>query len=111
MNLKSLLALTLPGQTQPIPTPSGLKPEFINLSSFVSVLVNITIYIMLFLTFFYLVWGAYQYILAGGKKEDLAKARSRITWALVGLMVIFLAYFITRFATEIFVKTGGQTPF
>ena len=98
--MKDYLSLTLPGQTEPVPMPQGLKAEFTTLGSFVSVLFNIIIYIMAFLAFYYLVWGAYQYILASGKKEDLARARSRITWAIVGLIVTLLAYFIARFAAE-----------
>ncbi len=104
------LALTLPGN-HPIPTPVGLKSEFVNLTSFISPLLNIVFYIVAFLAFYYLIWGSFQYIMAQGKKEDLAKARARITWALVGMIVVFSAYFIARFASEIFPPTSGGLPF
>jgi len=67
------VALTLPGGNT-IPAPSGLNPEFVDLASFLSPLLNIVFYIAVFLAFYFLVWGAFQYILAGGKKEELAKA-------------------------------------
>lgn len=102
------IALTLPGFS-PIPAPAGLKPEFVNLASFISPFLNIAFYIAAFLAFYYLVWGAFQYILAGGKKEELAKARQRISWALVGLIVVFLAYFIAKFGAEIFKSQGGSS--
>lgn len=115
------LALTLPGfSPSPIPTPPGLKGEFVNLASFLSGLLNITFYLATFLAFYWLTWGAFQYILAKGNKEDLAKARAKITWALIGLMVIFLAYFIAKFTGEIFPPRlgpgappipGGGVPF
>lgn len=38
----------------------------------------------------YLLWGAYDWIISGGEKERLAKARSRITNALIGMVLIFV---------------------
>lgn len=106
------LALQLPGfspDAMASPVPS-LKPEFTDLASFLSPLLNIVFYVAVFFTFYMLVWAALQYIMSQGQKENLAKARSRITWALVGLVVVLLAYFITRYAGEI-LKPSGGIPF
>ena len=100
------LALTIPGFS-PIPSPEGLKSEFTDLASILSPALSIVFYIATFLAFYYLVWGTFQYILAGGKKEDLAKARARISWALIGLIVTFAAFLIAKFASEIFPAKGG----
>lgn len=86
-------------------------PQFKTLGDFLSGLLNIIFYIAIFLAFYFLVWGAFQYMMAQGKKEELGKARSRISWALVGLMVVFLAYLIAKFAFEIFPPTKGGSPF
>lgn len=91
-------------------TRSPEAQNFTNLADFVSGMLNIVFYIATFLAFYFLVWGAFQYIMAQGKKEELAKARARISWALVGLIVVFLAYSIARFASEIF-KSKGGLPF
>lgn len=105
------LALTIPG-FQPIPTPEGLKTEFKDLASIISPLLNVVFYIATFLAFYYLMWGTFQYILAAGKKEDLAKARARISWALIGLIIVFAAFLIAKFASEIFPPTTkGGLPF
>lgn len=40
------------------------------------------------------VWGAIQMILSGGDKEAIAKARARITWAIVGVALLSLSYLI-----------------
>lgn len=104
------LALTIPGFS-PIPSPEGLKSEFQDLASLLSPLINIALSIAVFLAFYYLVWGAFQYIISGGKKEDLAKARARISWALIGLIVTFAAFIIAKFASEIFPPTKGGLPF
>lgn len=107
MNLKSL-ALTLPGG-QTIDNPPLLK--ITGLGGFLSGLLNIAFYVAMFLAFYYLIWGAFQYIVASGKKDELQKARQRINWALVGLIVVFLAYFIAKFASEIFPPWKGGLPF
>lgn len=109
MNLKSI-ALQLPGFPA-VSGPENLKPEFVDLASFLSGLLNIAFFIAVFLTFYFLVWGGFQYILASGNKEELAKARSRIRWALIGLLIVFIAYFIARFAGEIFKPGRGGLPF
>lgn len=103
------IALTLPGTGNTIPAPSGLSPTFTDLGSLITPLLNIIFYLAAFFTFYWLVWGAFQYILAQGKKEELAKAKAKITWAMIGLIVIFLAYIIAKFASEIFkdVLKGG----
>ncbi|OGE37858.1 hypothetical protein A3B45_02745 [Candidatus Daviesbacteria bacterium RIFCSPLOWO2_01_FULL_39_12] len=91
--------------------PTNLKPTFNNLASFLSALYQVAIFIAAFLAFYWLVWGTYQYIMARGNKEDLAKARSRIIWAIVGLLMVLLAYTLARFASEIFPPKAGFTPF
>ncbi|MFA5932633.1 MAG: pilin [Microgenomates group bacterium] len=54
------------------------------------------------LMFVWMVWGIFQYIFAGGEKEKLAKARSRITWAIVGFIIVLLAFTLSRYIQEIF---------
>ncbi len=104
------LALTLPGFS-PIPQPSGLKPEFTNntanLASILTPLLNIIFFLAAFVSFYYVIWGAYSYITAQGKKEDLAKARARITWAIIGLIVVLLAFSFSQFIANKFMPQGG----
>ena len=104
------IALTLPGGNIIAP-PNQLGTQYKDLASFITPLLNVAFYIAAFLAFYWLIWGAFQYILAGGKKEDLAKARARITWALIGLIVIFAAFLIAKYASEIFPPTKGGLPF
>lgn len=91
------------------PSVTGLKPEFKTLGDFVSGLFNIAFYLAAFLAFFWLVWGAFQYIYAGGDKEKLARAKARVTWAIVGLILVALAFLVAQFAAEI-LKPRGGTP-
>jgi hypothetical protein len=40
------------------------------------------------------VWGAVQMILSGGDKEAISKARAKITWAIIGVILMSLSYFV-----------------
>lgn len=106
MNLKSIVALKLPGG-HTVTGPDTLKGEFTNLGSVISPLLTIAFYIAAFLAFYYLVWGAFAYIMAQGNKENLAKARARITFALIGLIIILMAFFLAQYAGEIFTPQKG----
>ena len=106
------LAITLPGTGNTIPVPGALKQKgFVDLASLISPLLQIVFYTAVFLAFYFLIWGAFAYLMAQGKKEDLAKARARITYALIGLIVIFLAFSVAKFALKIFPPTQGGLPF
>lgn len=105
------LALKLPEFGQ-IDNPPGLifSGDTANLGAVLTSLLSIVFYLAAFLAFYWLIWGAFQYIMSQGNKENLAKARAKITWALVGLMVVFMAYFIARFASEVFPPLKGGLP-
>lgn len=104
------LFINIPGFPN-VAGPENLKPGFTDLASILSGLYQIAIYIAGFLAFYWLIWGAYQYIMARGNKEELAKARTRITWAIIGLLIVLLAYTLARFASEIFPPDRGEIPF
>lgn len=102
------LALSLPFFGQ-IENPPNLKFSGAtgNLASVVSDLLTIAFYVAGFLAFYYLVWGAFAYLMAQGNKENLAKARAKISFALIGLIIILMAYFIAQYAGEIFTPQKG----
>lgn len=109
MNHKSIetVALKLPGGNT-IDNPPGFNPNLNNAGALISGFLNIALYIAIFMAFAWLVWGSFQYILASGNKESLAKARERIKWALVGLVIVFAAFSIAKLAGEIFPPGPGR---
>lgn len=52
--------------------------------------------------FFMFVWGAIQWISSGGDKQALESARGRITNAIIGLVVLFVALAIIKFIEKFF---------
>ena len=83
--------------------------EFKNLSDLVTIGYSVTFALAGFLAFLWFTSGAILYILAKGDKEQLGRARARMTWAMIGLFFIILAYFIANFAVHILNPKGG-TP-
>ncbi len=86
-----------------------LKPEFSNLGSLMGNFLNLFFYLAIFLAFFWMVWGAFQYIFAGGDKNSLANARKRIIWAVVGLLITAITYLIAQAVGEI-LSPNLKTP-
>ena len=39
---------------------------------------------------FYLLWGAFDWIVSGGEKEKITKAQGKITNALIGMLLVFV---------------------
>lgn len=44
--------------------------------------------------FLYLIWGGYRYLLSAGDPKAIQGAKQHLTYAVVGLIVIFLAYWM-----------------
>lgn len=92
------IALTLPGG-QTVLNPQN---KFNDLGSFLSGLFNVVFYIAGFLVLFWLVWGIFQYIFAGGNKDALGKAQARITWAIVGFLILTISFAFSQYAQGLF---------
>lgn len=107
----SNIALKLPGIDTPISPPPNFDPthKFTDLGSVISATLEVVFIIAFFLTFIWMVWGAFHYIFAGGDKEQLAKARSRIITAVIGLLLIAISFALAQFVQQILSPAGG-TP-
>jgi hypothetical protein len=46
-------------------------------------------------------WGAVQMVISAGDKEAVAKARGKITWAIIGVVLLSLAFFIFEVLEQI----------
>src|SRR5579884_3809199 len=100
--------LTLPGGAKNFSAtgPLGSSPQvagkpLTNLGSLISAGLEVVAYLAFFLLFVWMAWGVFQYIFSGGNKENLARARKRITWAIIGFLVIIMAFTLSRFLGEI----------
>lgn len=96
------LALVIPGGetiTQPSKIPGGgIKTVAIILRNGFTILIIITI----ILTLIFLVLGGIQWITSGGEKEKIQGARSKLTYAVIGLVVALSSFFIISIMGFIF---------
>ena len=71
------------------------------LGAFLNNLLAILFSLVGFIFLFMIVFGAFQWITAGADKEAVAKSRARITNAVIGIVILSLAFFLTRFVGEL----------
>lgn len=45
---------------------------------------------------FMFIWGAYDFIISFGEKDSIGKARQKITWAVIGLIILSLSFVMFR---------------
>lgn len=71
-----------------IAPPTGVPTDP---SIFIAGLVRIFILIAALFLLMYLLWGAFDWIISGGDKEKIAKAQSKLTHAIFGMILVFVA--------------------
>jgi hypothetical protein len=105
--LLNLLALTIPGSNgqpgiqinAPKSIPSGGATR---LSTAISGGINIMIIIAVILCLISIVWAGVQWASSSGDKAKVASARARITWSIVGLIVVLFAFLIVSILGNFF---------
>ncbi len=48
------------------------------------------------------IWAGIQWTTSDGDKQKVAAARARLTWGIIGLIIILLAYFIVSMLSHLF---------
>lgn len=103
-----MFQLALPGNFQVRGNPAtNFLPQTTTVSTVVSGMLEIALYVGGALMFFWAIWGVFDYIRAEGNKEGLAKARKKIQWAIVGFVILILSFFISS-ALEPILLQGGN---
>lgn len=90
------LALTLPGG-QKLTPPNGISADQGGLATVSKIIGNaLTILLIaaVILTLVYLLLGGLAWIQSGGDKQKVTQARSRLTYAIVGLVIALASFLI-----------------
>lgn len=79
------------------------KPSvgYTDLGIFVTNLITLSFTIAVVVVLIMLIWGAFEWIVSGGDKEAVGKARGRIINALIGLAVLAIAFALTTLGAQI----------
>lgn len=101
-------AAVLAAGTELVPAETlGKTPNIINV---VSTIIRLVLIIAFVLAFIMLLVGGIRWIMAGGDEKSVEKARNTITAALIGLVVVLIAYALIRIVETFFgisIITGG----
>ena len=81
--------------------PSQISPTN-NIITIVQAIVRFILLIAFVLAFVMLLIGGVRWIMAGGDEKSVEKARNTITAALIGLVVVLIAYAIIRIVETFF---------
>lgn len=84
------------GQVVPPQQILNLGFGAIGISSVLSNIINLLFAAAAITTLFMIIFSAFQWITSGGEKENVAKARGRLTWAIIGLVLLSLAFLLMR---------------
>jgi len=84
-------SLVKPAHAYEIPSPT---PELKSLGDVVSKILPAAITLAGLLTFLYLILGGFKYLTAGGDEKAVTAAKTMLTNAIIGLIIVFAAYWI-----------------
>ncbi len=73
-----------------------------NFGKLVGTLLQFIFVIAVVAALLYLVWGGFKWLTSGGDKNAVSQARDHIIAAIIGLIVIFLSYFIINLLLNFF---------
>ncbi|MFH1048908.1 MAG: hypothetical protein V1732_04565 [Patescibacteria group bacterium] len=108
MNKKTILAVLLlglvliPGTADAVISATNVNDNF-QATDFMTVVQNIANFVIAFITILgiiFIVWGAIQYVTAGGDEGAMEKAKTTITYALIGLFIAAMAFALETLVIE-----------
>lgn len=84
-----------------------------NIGSVVSNILTFAFFAAVIIALGFLIYGGLKWIVSGGEKAAVEEARNHIIAALIGLVVVFLSYFIINIVVSFFLGkplTGIELP-
>jgi len=95
------------------PCPPGQFGNVCNLTSasfptVVQNIVTILFIVSVLVALFFLIWGGIKWIMSGGDKAKIESARNTIIGGIIGLILVFLAFFVIQVIAGLFGITINQ---
>lgn len=75
----------------------GMPAELIGADGIFTRITSIALYVIGAISVIMLIWGGLRYILSGGDSKKITDAKNTVLYAIIGLIIAFLAYAIIRF--------------
>lgn len=74
----------------------------LSLGAVLGFVITIAFVIAVLIALFFLIWGGIKWITSGGDKAGVETARNQIIAAIIGLIIVFLAFFILNLVLGLF---------
>lgn len=88
------------GTCQPVITIKSPDVGYSSLGNFINNVIQLVFAVAAIIVLAMVILGAYEWIVSGGDKEAVGKARNRILNALIGLAVLAVAFALTRVVAQ-----------
>ena len=87
----------------------GMPAELVGDGGIFTRITSIALYVIGAVSVIMLIWGGLRYILSGGDSKKITDAKNTVLYAIIGLIIAFLAYAIIRFVLNAIGATAA-TP-
>ncbi len=95
-----LLSLQLPGDVT-VNAPAGiLRDGEVKLVDILQAFINLFFIFAIIFALFVIIYSGWLWMTSVGDKQKIGAAKQRLTYALVGLIVVLLSFFIVNFVTS-----------
>ena len=92
---------TLPSYSINIPVLDKINK--LQIQDIVSFVIMLLLTVAVLLSFFFLLFGGLKWILSQGDKKKVDEAQKTITFSIIGLIVVFISFFILNFIGFLFI--------
>jgi ABC-type Fe3+ transport system permease subunit len=73
-----------------------------NLPKIIQIGIQLAFLVAVLMALFYLIQGGIQWTTSGGDKQRIEQARLKLTYAIIGLIIVFVSFFIVNILTGFF---------
>lgn len=99
------LALSINGT--PISVPNGIPSGGIDIGgNIIQLFTNILFMLAVVLTLIFIIYSGIQWTISGGDKQKIQQARARLTFSIIGLIIVAASFLIVNITITII----GQKP-
>lgn len=83
-------------------TPPGYLPTYDQRYSVLNNFISLLLTGISIITIGFIIWGGIQLVISTGEKQAVQSARNRITYAILGLILTFLSFFMVKLIGYLF---------
>lgn len=80
----------------------GPVPQFKNLADIVNKLLPVLFTLAGLILFIMFIWGGFDLLTSGGDPKKAESAKGKITNAIIGFAIVFIAYWLTQILSFVF---------